>query len=98
MREEILMDVLIFVGGICLGSCGGFLLALLVVHGRAVSLSEENSASQNRTHVDPFSSPLWAEKEPRRSYAPSTPATAQAVARVPLRAPIAEIPATGWGK
>ena len=92
------MDILIFVGGICLGSCGGFLLALLLVHGRAVGLAEENAASQNRTPPQPQPATLWPESEPRRSYAPSIPAAAQSIARVPLRSPIAEIPAAGWGK
>ena len=91
------MDVLIFVGGICLGSCGGFLLALLLLHGRAVDQSEENTASQNRTQVDARPASLWPETTSLRSYAPSV-AAAQPVARVPLRSPMAEIPAAGWGK
>jgi hypothetical protein len=40
------MSTLFFFGGLCLGSLCGFLLALLVVHGRAQSLAEEMLAQR----------------------------------------------------
>ena len=99
------MNALIFVGGICLGSCGGFLLALLVVHGRAASLAEEMVASQNRMKAHPGVAALRPEAEAhtarRNSYAPAAAAAAPAAStpRTPLRTPVrasaAEISAAG---
>ncbi len=99
------MNALIFVGGICLGSCGGFLLALLVVQGRAASLAEEMVASQNRMKADPGMAALRPEAEVhtarRKSYAPAAaaPAPASSTPRAPLRTPArasaAEITAAG---
>ncbi len=41
------MTPLYFFVGLCLGSLGGFLIALLVVHGRAQSLAEEMLAQRD---------------------------------------------------
>jgi len=91
------MNALIFVGGICLGSCGGFLLALLVVHGRAASLAEEMVASQNRMKTHPDVAALRPEAEAhtarRNSYAPAAAASAASAPaastpRTPLRTPV----------
>ena len=45
------MHILLFSAGLCLGSLGGFLLALLVLHGRAQSLAEEMVTSQRKTNT-----------------------------------------------
>ena len=82
------MQVLIFLGGMCLGSLGGFLLALLLLHGRAVSLAGELPDSQNRMEPSFRPAARWPEPESRWPYAP--PAS--------LHARTGEMPAPGWMK
>ena len=82
------MHVLIFLCGICLGSLGGFLLALLLLHGRAVSLAGELPDSQNRMAPSSRAASRWPQPESRWPYAP--PAS--------LHARSGEMPTPGWMK
>ena len=71
------MHVLLFFAGLCLGALGGFLLALLVLHGRAQSLAEEIWISQrmeNPREKRPGGEPAWDRMGEWKHARPSTAA------------------------
>lgn len=72
------MHILLFFVGLCLGSVGGFLLALLLLHARAQTLAEE-MLSQHRAGA--VGNGEWEWGRPGGWTSPPSSATASGLAK-----------------